>query len=208
MIEAVNGALRRIPGWAVYALGLVPLAWIVWLVLNGGIGVDPVKAIEHRLGKVALWFLVGGLAITPARRVLGLNLLRFRRAVGLLAFFYVALHLVAWFWLDMALLWQQAARDLIKRPYLLMGITAFLLLVPLALTSNDASIRRLRANWRRLHWLVYPAVALGGLHYLWQMKVITPEGWIWAAVIAGLLVMRLPGVNRGVTRRVNRPRTG
>lgn len=208
MIEAVNGALRRIPGWAVYALGLVPLAWIVWLVLSGGIGVDPVKAIEHRLGKVALWFLVGGLAITPARRVLGLNLLRFRRAVGLLAFFYVALHLVAWFWLDMALLWAQAAGDLIKRPYLLMGITAFLLMIPLALTSNDASIRRLRANWRRLHWLVYPAVALGGLHYLWQMKVITPEGWIWAAVIAGLLVMRLPGVNRGVTRRVNRPRTG
>lgn len=208
MIGALNGAARRVPGWAVYALGLIPLGWIVWLTLSGGIGVDPVKGIEHRLGKVALWFLVGGLAITPARRVLGLNLLRFRRAVGLLAFFYVALHLIAWFWLDMALLWAQAARDLVKRPYLVMGITAFLLMVPLAATSNDASIRRLRANWRRLHWLVYPVVALGGLHYLWQMKVITPEGWIWAAGIVGLLAMRLPGVNRGVTRRVNRPRTG
>lgn len=208
MIEAMNRAARRVPGWAVYALGLIPLGWIVWLTLSGGIGVDPVKGIEHRLGKVALWFLVGGLAITPARRVLGLNLIRFRRAVGLLAFFYVALHLIAWFWLDMALLWAQAARDLVKRPYLVMGITAFLLMTPLALTSNDASIRRLRANWRRLHWLVYPAVALGGLHYLWQMKVITPEGWIWAAVIVGLLAMRLPGVNRGVTRRMNRPRTG
>ncbi len=208
MIGVLNGAARRVPGWAVYALGLIPLGWIVWLTLSGGIGVDPVKGIEHRLGKVALWFLVGGLAITPARRVLGLNLIRFRRAVGLLAFFYVTLHLVAWFWLDMTLLWAQAARDLVKRPYLVMGITAFLLMIPLALTSNDASIRRLRANWRRLHWLVYPAVALGGLHYLWQMKVITPEGWIWAAVIVGLLAMRLPGVNRGVTRRVNRPRTG
>jgi len=192
MIGFLNGWARRVPSWAVYSLGLIPLGWIVWLTFSGGIGVDPVKGIEHRLGKIALWFLAGGLAITPARRLLGLNLIRFRRAVGLLAFFYVTLHLVAWFWLDMALLWAQAARDLVKRPYLVMGITAFVLLIPLAVTSNDASIRRLRANWRRLHWLVYPAVALGVLHYLWQMKVITPEGWTWAGVIFGLLVLRLP----------------
>jgi sulfoxide reductase heme-binding subunit YedZ len=188
---SLNGALRRVPRGAVYLLGLLPLVWIVWLTLSGGIGVDPVKGIEHRLGKVALWFLVGGLAITPLRRITGLNLLRYRRAVGLLGFGYVAAHLLAWVVLDMGLLWAQAAADLVKRPYLLLGITGFALLVPLALTSNTASVRRLGRNWRRLHWLVYPAVSLGVLHYLMQMKVISPEGWIWAAVLAGLLGVRL-----------------
>lgn len=188
---SLNGALRRVPPGVVYLLGLLPLAWIVWLTLSGGIGVDPVKGIEHRLGKVALWFLVGGLAITPLRRITGLNLLRYRRAVGLLGFGYVAAHLLAWVVLDMGLLWAQAAADLVKRPYLLLGITGFALLVPLALTSNTASVRRLGRNWRRLHWLVYPAVSLGVLHYLMQMKVISPEGWIWAAVLAGLLGVRL-----------------
>lgn len=196
MIGGLNGAARRVPGWAVYALGLIPLGWIVWLTLSGGIGVDPVKAIEHRLGKIALWFLLGGLAITPARRLAGLNLIRFRRAVGLLAFFYVTLHLLAWLWLDMALLWDQAVRDLVKRPYLLMGMSGFALLIPLAATSTDAAIRRLRARWRRLHWLVYPAVGLGVLHHLWQMKVITPEGWIWAGTFGVLMALRLPGVTR------------
>ncbi|MDF2142036.1 protein-methionine-sulfoxide reductase heme-binding subunit MsrQ [Paenirhodobacter sp. CAU 1674] len=188
---SLNGALRRVPPGAVYLLGLLPLAWIVWLTLSGGIGVDPVKGIEHRLGKVALWFLVGGLAITPLRRITGLNLLRYRRAVGLLGFGYVAAHLLAWVVLDMGFLWAQAAADLVKRPYLLLGITGFALLVPLALTSNTASVRRLGRNWRRLHWLVYPAVSLGVLHYLMQMKVISSEGWIWAAVLAGLLGVRL-----------------
>ncbi|MBE2277885.1 MAG: protein-methionine-sulfoxide reductase heme-binding subunit MsrQ [Rhodobacteraceae bacterium] len=190
MLDRLNRTLRRVPGWTVYLAGLLPLAWIVWLMLTGGLGVDPVREIEHRLGKIALWFLLGGLAITPLRRLAGLNLLRFRRAVGLLGFFYVALHLVAWLWLDMGLLWSQAAVDLVKRPYLLFGITAFVLLIPLALTSNDAAVRRLGPGWRRLHRLVYPAVGLGMVHYLWQMKVITGEGWIWAGAATALLVLR------------------
>ncbi len=200
MIARLNALLRRLPPGAVYLLGLLPLGWIVWLTLSGGIGVDPVKGIEHRLGKVGLWFLVGGLAITPALRLTRLNLIRYRRAVGLLAFFYIALHLVAWVWLDMGLLWRQAATDLLKRPYLFLGISAFALLIPLALTSNDASVRRLRGTWRRLHRLVYPAVLLGGAHYLWQMKVISIEGWIWAAVVVGLLAVRFSffrGSSRG-----------
>ena len=181
--------LRRIPGWAVYLAGLIPLAWVVWLVASGQIGVDPVKAIEHRLGKIALWFLIGGLAITPVRR--WVNLLRFRRAVGLLAFFYVALHLLVWLVLDMGLLWSQALSDLVKRPYLLFGITGFVLLIPLAAKSSNADIRRLGKGWKRLHSLVYPAVGLGVLHYLWQMKVIRPEGWIWLALFGGLIGWRV-----------------
>ncbi|OOY04214.1 protein-methionine-sulfoxide reductase heme-binding subunit MsrQ [Thioclava sp. F28-4] len=186
----INTALRRVPSWVVYLAGLIPLAWVVWLTLSGGIGVDPVKAIEHRLGKIALWFLIGGLAITPARRFLGINLIKYRRAVGLLAFFYVALHLIAWVVLDMGMLWAQAAADLIKRPYLFFGITAFVLLIPLAVTSNNASIRKLGKNWRRVHMLVYPAVALGVIHYLWQMKVISSEGWLWLGVFIALMAVR------------------
>ncbi len=154
----------------------------------GGIGVDPVKGIEHRLGKVALWFLVGGLTITPIRR--WLNLVKFRRAIGLLGFFYLALHLTAWIWFDMGLLLSQALADLVKRPYLTYGIIAFLLLIPLAITSNNASIRKLGSKWRTLHMLVYPAVTLGVVHYLMQMKVVSNEGWIWLAVLVGLLALR------------------
>ncbi|KEO52213.1 protein-methionine-sulfoxide reductase heme-binding subunit MsrQ [Thioclava indica] len=187
----INGALRRVPSWVVYLAGLIPLAWVVYLTFTGGIGVDPVKGIEHRLGKIALWFLVGGLAITPARRWLGLNLIRYRRAIGLLAFFYIALHLSAWAVLDMGMLWSQALADLVKRRYLLLGISAFILLIPLAATSNNASIRKLGRNWRRLHWLVYPAVMLGVVHYLLQMKVISTEGWLWLTAVLALLGLRL-----------------
>jgi methionine sulfoxide reductase heme-binding subunit len=184
----LNGALRKLPTWAVYLAGLIPLAWIIYLTLYGGIGVDPVKGIEHRLGKVALWFLVGGLTITPIRR--WLNLVKFRRAIGLLGFFYLALHLTAWIWFDMGLLLSQALADLVKRPYLTYGIIAFLLLIPLAITSNNAYIRKLGSKWRTLHMLVYPAVTLGVVHYLMQMKVVSNEGWIWLAVLVGLLALR------------------
>lgn len=184
----LNGALRKLPTWAVYLAGLIPLAWIIYLTLYGGIGVDPVKGVEHRLGKVALWFLVGGLTITPIRR--WLNLVKFRRAIGLLGFFYLTLHLTAWIWFDMGLLLSQALADLVKRPYLTYGIIAFLLLIPLAITSNNASIRKLGSKWRTLHMLVYPAVTLGVVHYLMQMKVVSNEGWIWLAVLVGLLALR------------------
>ncbi|MFT3690846.1 protein-methionine-sulfoxide reductase heme-binding subunit MsrQ [Paenirhodobacter sp.] len=184
--------MRRIPVWAVYLAGLIPLGWVLWLVVSGQIGVDPVKEIEHRLGKIALWFLIGGLAITPLRR--WANLLRFRRAVGLIAFFYVCLHIAAWFVLDMGLLWPQALNDLVKRPYLLIGGIGFGLLIPLAVTSNNASIRRLGKGWKRLHLLVYPAAGCAVLHYLWQMKVIRPEGWIWLAILCVLLIWRFRGL--------------
>ena len=195
----LNGALRKLPTWAVYLAGLIPLAWIIYLTLYGGIGVDPVKGIEHRLGKVALWFLVGGLTITPIRR--WLNLVKFRRAIGLLGFFYLTLHLTAWIWFDMGLLMSQALADLVKRPYLTYGIIAFLLLIPLAITSNNASIRKLGSKWRTLHMLVYPAVTLGVVHYLMQMKVVSNEGWIWLAVLVGLLALRWRKLSSMFTRR-------
>lgn len=191
LADRLNGLARRVPEWGTWVLGLIPLAWLIFQVVSGAGFVDPVKAIEHDLGKTGLWLLFICLAIPPLRAQTGVNLLRFRRAVGLLAFLYIALHLIAWIWLDMGLLISQALSDLVKRPYLIMGIVAFLLLIPLAVTSNKASIRKLGRNWKRLHLLVWPATVLAVLHYLWQMKIIRAEGWIWAAILTGLVIWRM-----------------
>ncbi len=191
LADRLNGLARRVPEWGIWILGLIPLAWLIFQVVSGAGFVDPVKAIEHDLGKTGLWLLFICLAIPPLRALTGVNLLRFRRAVGLLAFLYIALHLIAWIWLDMGLLISQALSDLVKRPYLIMGIVAFLLLIPLAVTSNKASIRKLGRSWKRLHLLVWPATVLAVLHYLWQMKIIRAEGWIWAAILTGLVIWRM-----------------
>ena len=171
-MDRLNGLARRVPTWVVYGLGLVPLGFLLWGALFGGLGIDPVKAIEHRLGELGLQLLLAGLAITPLRRV-GVNLIRFRRALGLLAFFYIALHLVAWIWLDMGLRWSEMAADLVKRPYVMLGMLGFAVLVPLALTSTNAAIRRMGpVAWGRLHKLVYVAILAGVLHLLLLTKEI------------------------------------
>ena len=159
------------------------------------------REIEHRLGKIGLWFLLGGLAITPLRRWTGISALRQRRAIGLLAFLYIVLHLLAWLTLDMGLRLSQSLQDLIRRPYLFLGIASFALMLPLAVTSGQWAIRRMGRHWRQLHRLIYPAVLLAVLHYLWQMKVVTSEGWIWLTAAIVLLALRLiPPVNRPTRR--------
>lgn len=190
----MRATIERLPPAVVYLGALVPLVLLVQAVLANALGPDPVKYIERDLGKTALWLLVASLCITPLRP--WLNLLHIRRALGLMAFAYVSLHLVTWLWLDMRLLWGQALGDLAKRPYLTFGILAFALMLPLAVTSNRWSIRRLRRNWARLHRLAYPAVLLALVHYLMQMKVISGEGWLWAAGIAALLAYRLARLRR------------
>ncbi|HOZ34428.1 MAG TPA: protein-methionine-sulfoxide reductase heme-binding subunit MsrQ [Tabrizicola sp.] len=190
-MDRLNGLARRVPTWVVYGLGLVPLGFLLWGALFGGLGIDPVKAIEHRLGELGLQLLLAGLAITPLRRV-GVNLIRFRRALGLLAFFYIALHLVAWIWLDMGLRWSEMAADLVKRPYVMLGMLGFAVLVPLALTSTNAAIRRMGpVAWGRLHKLVYVAILAGVLHLLLLTKVWTTEILVYAALALLLLALRL-----------------
>lgn len=190
-MDRANAFARRVPTWAVYGLGLVPLALLVWGAVAGGLGADPVKAIEHRLGELGLQFLLASLAITPLRRV-GLNLIRFRRALGLLAFAYVSLHLVAWVWLDMGLRWSEMAADLVKRPYVILGMVGFVALVPLAVTSTNAAIRRLGpVAWGRLHRLAYLAVLAGVLHLVLLSKVWTAEVLVYLALTLGLLALRL-----------------
>ncbi|MBA3911869.1 MAG: protein-methionine-sulfoxide reductase heme-binding subunit MsrQ [Rhodobacter sp.] len=190
-MDRLNGLARQVPTWVVYALGLVPLAFLVVGALQNSLGVDPVKAIERQLGQLGLKFLLASLAITPLRRF-GLNLLRFRRALGLLAFAYVALHLTAWVWLDMGLRWSEVVADLWKRPYIILGMTGFAAMLPLALTSNAASIRRLGARaWGRLHRLAYVALTAGVLHLLLLTRVWTIEILIYAGIAIVLLGWRL-----------------
>ncbi len=191
MIDSLNSALRRIPTWSLYLLGGLYPVWLLYLGMTGSLGADPVKALEHVLGTRALQLLILGLAVTPLRRFSGLNLIRFRRAIGVLTFAYVALHLLVWLVLDVQIL-SQILVDIAKRPYVTIGMAGFVLLLPLALTSNTLSVKRLGARWKRLHLLTYPAAILGGLHYVMLVKGFQIEPLIYLAVILGLLATRFP----------------
>jgi methionine sulfoxide reductase heme-binding subunit len=190
-MDRVNRFARQVPTAVVWAGGLVPLAWLVWAAANNNLGADPVKGIELRLGLWALQFLIASLCITPLRRF-GLNLLRFRRALGVLSFIYAALHFTAWVTLDMGLRWSEILADLYKRPYIILGMVGLLCLLPLAITSTNYAIRKLGgARWRMLHKLAYLAVAAGGLHFVILVKGWQTEPLLYAGAIALLLAYRL-----------------
>jgi sulfoxide reductase heme-binding subunit YedZ len=188
--DRINGLTRRIPTWVVYSVYMLPAPWLLYQGVTGGLGPDPVKTMEHELGEIALQLLIIGLCITPLRRFFGLNLIKFRRTFGVLAFTYVALHLLVWAVLDVQSL-SRVAEDIIKRPYITIGMAAFVVLLPLAATSNNWSVRRLGPTWRKLHKLTYVAVILGGIHYIWLVKGIQIEPLIYMAVILTLLALRL-----------------
>lgn len=191
MIDRTNAALRKVPVWGVYLLGVLYPLWLLYLGIMGDLGPDPVKALEHDLGERALQLLILGLAVTPLRRFSGMNLMRFRRAIGVLTFTYVALHLLVWLVLDVQII-SQILGDIAKRPYITIGMLAFVLMLPLVLTSNNASVRRLGRDWRRLHRLTYPAALLGGGHYVMLAKGFQIEPLIYLTVILLLLATRLP----------------
>jgi len=191
MIDRLNTIARRVPTWVVYIVGLLPIPWSLFQAQTGGLGAEPIKALEKELGLLALQLLIAGLAITPARRYLRLNLIKFRRALGLLAFIYVSLHLLVWLVLDVGIL-SQIWADILKRPYITIGMAGFACLVPLAATSNNFSIRKLGATWRKLHRLTYLAAILAGVHFIWLVKGFQIEPLLYMAAILALLVLRLP----------------
>jgi sulfoxide reductase heme-binding subunit YedZ len=195
-VATLNGALRRVPPWTLYIIGAAWAAWLFWLGLTGGLGAEPITELEHRYGELAINLLVAGLAVTPLRTYAGLNLMPFRRAIGVLCFFFVLAHLLVWAVLDV----QTVARvwaDIVERPYVTIGMAGFLLLLPLGLTSNNWSIRKLgAAAWRKLHKLVYPAAVLGALHYVWLAKGFQLEPLLYMAAILGLLALRLRPASR------------
>ena len=179
---------------AVFAASLAPLAWLLcslfgWLGFSAG--VDPVKFLELECGQTALNFLFLTLMVTPVRRLAGWpHLLRLRRMLGLFAFFYVALHFTVYVVLDLEFNWRMLGADILKRPYITVGFTALLLLIPLAVTSTHGMMRRLGRRWSQLHRLIYPIAALGVWHYYWQEKREVREPLLYAAVLALLLGYR------------------
>lgn len=189
--------MRRIPIPAVWMAGSVPLMLLVADTLRGRLGADPVVVIEHRLGRTALYFLIASLCVTPLMRLGRINLVRYRRPLGLLAFSYAVLHVTAWVVLDMGLLWGQILRDVVKRPYLIVGMAGFVILAVMAASSSNAAIRRLGARrWKLLHRPVYAAVLLVILHWLWAYKLWPDKAVAIGAGVLLILALRLPAVER------------
>jgi len=178
---------------AVWLLGLAPLAWTGLRLATSDLGANPVEAVLHWSGRWTLILLLVGLAVTPIRRLTGWNrIIRVRRLLGLFAFFYASLHLSIYLVVDQGLAWSFIAEDVLERPFITAGMGAFLLLVPLAITSTKGWIRRLGKGWQRLHRLVYPAAGLGVLHFYWKVKADTLWPLVAAGVLAILLWARLP----------------
>lgn len=188
--QTINGWTRKVPAWPLYVLAVFPPALLFYAGVTGSLGIDPVKKMEHQIGLYGLQVLIATLAVTPLRRFTGISLIKYRRALGLIAFFYIACHLAVWLFLDVQI-WSQIWADILKRPYITIGMGAFLLMVPLAVTSNNRSIRKLRANWRRLHMLIYPAVLLGGVHFFMLRKGVQLEPLLYMGGIVALLLMRV-----------------
>lgn len=182
----------------VHALCLAPLLLLGWQFAevyrtgSDALGADPVAEIEHRLGIWALRFLLIALAVTPLRQLTGQTvLIRFRRMLGLYAFAYASLHLTAYLVLDLRGYWLQIFEEIVKRPYITVGFAAWLLLVPLAVTSTTGWIRRLGKRWAMLHRLVYAIAVLAVLHFWWLVKSDIREPALYAGILAVLLGWRL-----------------
>ncbi len=183
-------------------LALLPLALLFADAATDRLGANPVETVLHRTGDWTLRLLLLTLAVTPLRRWTGWSwLLQFRRLLGLLAFAYALLHGLTYLVLDRGLLWDEIVVDVLKRPYVTFGAAALLLMVPLALTSTRAMMRRLGRNWQRLHRLVYGVGVLGVLHFLWLTKVDRVEPIVYALLLAVLLLARVPGSLRWRGRR-------
>ena len=173
-----------------FILCLVPISALVWRAFYGDLGANPIETITRDVGDWTLRFLLITIAISPLRQWYGWTvLLRFRRMLGLYVFFYAFCHFLIWFVADHSFDFSEMLEDIIKRPYITFGFSAFLLLVPLAVTSNQSMVRRLGKRWKQLHRLTYAIVMLGVLHYLWQVKADYLEPGIYA-VIAGLLLLQ------------------
>lgn len=172
---------------------LIPLGRLAWLGAQGGLGANPIEYITRSTGWWTLSFVMVTLSITPLRRLTNLNwLLRLRRMFGLFAFFYAALHFGIYLWLDQFFDWTEIVKDIAKRPFITVGFTAFVLLLPLAATSTNAMVRRLGARrWQLLHRLVYAIAILGVIHFWWLVKKDITEPVLFACVLAVLLGTRL-----------------
>jgi sulfoxide reductase heme-binding subunit YedZ len=179
---------------ALWLLCLTPAAQLAWRAWTGRLTANPIEFITLHTGFWALTLMLCTLAVTPVRRITGWNrIVQLRRPLGLFAFFYATLHFMTYIGLDLFFDFSAVGADILKRPYITVGFTAFLLLIPLAATSTTGAIRRLGRNWLRLHRLIYVAAALGVLHFYWKKSAKSDVGepLIFAAILAALLLFRV-----------------
>lgn len=177
---------------AFFVLALIPLGRLIWLGFHDDLSANPIEFIERSTGTWALIFLMTALALTPVRLIFGIAWqIQLRRMVGLFMFFYACLHFVAYLWLDHWFDWSEISKHIIKHPYVLVGFSAFILALPLALTSTNVMVRRLGVRWKRLHYAVYPAAILAVLHFWWLVKKDIREPLVYALILVALLGIRI-----------------
>ena len=175
----------------VFFAGLIPLGRLGWKALNAGLGANPIQVITWSTGTWTLVFRMVTLSNTPVRRLTRQYwLIQFRRMFGLFAFFYACLHFTTYIWLDQFFDFDSIAKDVVKRPFITVGFTAFVLLIPLALTSTQASIRRLGKRWQMIHRLIYVTAVLGVIHYIWLVKKDIRKPVIYASILGVLFGYR------------------
>ncbi|MGV3552287.1 protein-methionine-sulfoxide reductase heme-binding subunit MsrQ [Rhizobium sp.] len=189
--KRANKALAKVSSWWIYGLGLIPAALYFYLGATNDLGANPIQTFEHLLGEWALRFLIATLLVTPLRDLTRINLFRFRRALGLLTFYYAMFHFLTYFILDRGMNLPVIFVDVFKRPYIIVGMIAFLCLIALALTSNNWAIRAMGRGWSRLHRLVYPIAVLGVVHFFMAVKSWPPRPFVYAVIISVLLGYRL-----------------
>ena len=198
LFDLVRASVRRLRSWHIYLSLLVPLLFLAYDLLSGQLGVDPMRAIEKSLGVTAIYILILTLCITPFSLLTGINFIRFRRAFGLMSFFYIVLHFSTWLLLDMQLRWVEIVESLTRKPFIVFGMMGFLLLIPLAATSNNYSMKRLGKYWPKLHKLIYAAIILGGIHYLMMEKTLQNDAiktFIIIIVLKSLRFFKLRKIN-------------
>ena len=192
--------IRITPVWFVYLILAIPGVLYTYWLLTNNLGADPIRIYERQIGLWAMQLIILGLLVTPVRNLLGVNLIKFRRAIGLMAFYYVLAHLTSYLVLDQTLDFNAIWTDIVKRPYITFGMIAVLVLLPLAFTSNNWSIRKLGPQrWRRIHQGVYLVALLTILHYVLLAKRVGTEEIIYTIILLVLLGYR---VVLGVKKRI------
>lgn len=175
-----------------FLLCLIPLLRLVWLAINDDLTANPIEFIERSTGFWSLFILLATLSLSPIRLLTGrVWQLQFRRMLGLFMFFYASLHITSYIWLDYSFNWADIIKDIIKHPYVLVGAAAFMLTVPLAVTSSNFMIKLLRERWKQLHKSIYLTAILGVVHFLWLVKKDVREPLFYMAVLALMLGVRL-----------------
>lgn len=187
---AIPKRLQPASVWLLYVVGLVPAAYEFYLGTSDNLGADPAKTFELFLGLWAIRFLLLTLAVTPLRDLVGWNLLRYRRALGLLCFYYALMHFLVYMILDQALMFDAILGDVLKRPFIMFGMAGLVMLTALAVTSNRFSIRKMGKNWIWLHRLIYIIAACGALHFALSTKILSVEQFVYIGLLIAMILYR------------------